>query len=363
VGLRARARGRAPAPRPRELGRLASITDGDGNATAIARNAAGDPTAIVAPFGQTTALTTSADGYLATVRNPAGETTTLTYTADGALESLTDPKGNRHELGYSPWGALTSDKDPAGGQSILDRVETSATAYTVSLTTAEGRTTQYGGRRTSPERLALTTTSPSGQTNMADVGSTTTATFADGTMTSQSMSSDPRWRTQAAFAGTSVVTTPAGLHRETTTTRSVTLADPLDLTSLVDQTDIVTINGRSYATEFTASTRRLVTTSPEGRSSTTEIDAQGRVVKREVPGRAPVSYSYDTHGRLVSVVRGTPPDARTLRHRRLAFGNNRSARPHNQLLERVRSIEVDRRAPRFSPRPFVTASALGVAIH
>jgi YD repeat-containing protein len=62
-------------------GRLASITDRDGQVTTIERS--GDaPTAIVAPYGQRTALSTDGTGYLSAITNPAGEPRSYSYNAD-----------------------------------------------------------------------------------------------------------------------------------------------------------------------------------------------------------------------------------------------------------------------------------------
>src|SRR5260221_644387 len=48
-------------------GRLASVTDSDGNLTMIQRDAQGNPAAIVGPYGQHTTLTPGSDSYLQTV--------------------------------------------------------------------------------------------------------------------------------------------------------------------------------------------------------------------------------------------------------------------------------------------------------
>ncbi len=51
-------------------GRLAQITDGDGNITTIERNINGDATAISGPYGQRTTLGLDENGYLARITNP-----------------------------------------------------------------------------------------------------------------------------------------------------------------------------------------------------------------------------------------------------------------------------------------------------
>jgi len=70
-------------------GRLAAVTDGDGNTTSIERDSSGQMTAIVAPFGQRTPVSVSSDGYVASVTDPAGEAVHLSYQAGGLLTAMT----------------------------------------------------------------------------------------------------------------------------------------------------------------------------------------------------------------------------------------------------------------------------------
>ena len=93
-------------------GRLASVTDGDGNVTTVERDAAGTPTAIVGPFGQRTTLAVNADGYLSRITSPAGEAVQLSYTADGLLTSLTNPRGQPPATPSTRTGRLTERHRP-----------------------------------------------------------------------------------------------------------------------------------------------------------------------------------------------------------------------------------------------------------
>ena len=102
-------------------GRLASVTDIDGQVTMIQHDAQGQPSAIVAPHGQTTALAVDGDGYLVSITNPAGEAISFTYGNGGLLASMTDAKGQPHGFGYDALGRLIHDQDPAGGFKDLAR--------------------------------------------------------------------------------------------------------------------------------------------------------------------------------------------------------------------------------------------------
>jgi YD repeat-containing protein len=152
-----------------DSGRLSTITDGDNNVTTIERDAEGNPTAIVGPYGQRTVLAVDANGYLASITNPANETTGFTYTGDGLMTSMIDARGHTWSFTYDDLGRLTQDADPAGGSKTLARTEESPQDYTVSITTAEGRTRSY--------RIEQLPTGDEQRTNTAADGTQTVQTY------------------------------------------------------------------------------------------------------------------------------------------------------------------------------------------
>jgi RHS repeat-associated protein len=81
--------------------------------------------------------------------------------------------------------------------------------------------------------------------------------------------------------------------------------------SLSSQTDTLVINGRTYTSTYTQSTRLLSTTTPAGRTSTVTLDTKGRVVQEQVTGLEAVSYTYDSLGRLSTITQWSGVDART----------------------------------------------------
>jgi len=85
-------------------GRLANITDLDGNITTYERDSGGKPSGIVGPYGQRTVLTVDAQERLHTVTNPAGETTTYFHRADGLMTKQTDPEGHSFVYSYDGQG-------------------------------------------------------------------------------------------------------------------------------------------------------------------------------------------------------------------------------------------------------------------
>jgi len=283
-------------------GRLASVTDGDGNITSIEHDANGVPTAIVAPHGQRTVLTADGNGYLAGITNPAGETVQLASTADGLLTTLTDARGGVHQFTYDAQGRLTKDEDPADGSKTLVRAEGSD-GYAVTVTTALGRTTTYqverllgGGYR----RLIVAPSGAQTETVQGTDGHRVTHR-PDGTEINLLEGPDPRFGMQAPVPKSLTVTTPGGLTSTIIMTRTVTLANYPNPFSLTNQIEKVAVNGRMYTTVYDAATRIFTTTYPAGRTFTSTIDAQGRLLQYVAPGIAPVSFTYDAQGRLTAM--------------------------------------------------------------
>jgi RHS repeat-associated protein len=116
---------------------------------------------------------------------------------------------------------------------------------------------------------------------------------------------------QAPVPSSLTIRTPSGLTSSLTTTRTATLSDPNNLLSLIDQTDTVTLNGRTYTSSYDGSLRQLTDTSPAGRQTITLLDPQGRVLQRQVTGLEPVSFTYDARGRLSTMTQGTGGAARS----------------------------------------------------
>jgi YD repeat-containing protein len=296
-------------------GYLTSITDSDGNITTIERDVNGNPTAIIAPFGQKTLLSVNSDGYLESISNPAMERIKLTYKEGGLLETFTDARNGTHQFTYDELGRLIRDEDPAGGYTELQRTETT-NGYQITKTQAvTGSSTVVS--------TYLSESLPNGDKHWFVKGccgeGTDTVfgkdgsrkiTLANGNIITTVEGPDPRFGMQAPIIKSMTVTTPDGLKYEMTGERTAELEDPNDAFSLLTQTDIVTINGKTHTTVYDATTRTFTSTTPMGRQSVTTLDEQGRVVKVEAPGLAPVVFEYDERGRLVRTTEGTGSEAR-----------------------------------------------------
>lgn len=288
-------------------GRLASVTDGDGNTTTIERDSNGQMTAIVAPFDQRTLVSVGGDGYVATITDPAGEAVHLTYQAGGLLAAMSDAKGNASHFTYDPVGRLALDSDAASGFKQLTRTER-PTGYTVGLVTALGRASSYSIDEDLAGDKTRSNLSPAGllsTTLMKTDGSQSTSS-ADGTAVSVRWGPDPRFGMLAPLVAARQVTTPGGLVYSSSLIRS--LSTPSSGPVL---TDALTVNGNTFTRTFNAAQRIYSLTSPLGRQLSTVIDIQGRPLQMVVGNLAPTSFSYDGRGRPTSITVGTGADARS----------------------------------------------------
>jgi RHS repeat-associated protein len=281
-------------------GYLISVTDGSGNVTTVERIGA-TPTAIVAPGGQRTPLTVSPEGWLVGAANPAGEAHTMIYSTEGLLQQFIDPLGNIHRFTYDSLGRLVKDEDPVGGSTGLARTEQS-NGYTVTTTSALGRSHAYQVEQLPTGAIRRSVTQPSGAQTVTVIGTdgSEQTTNPDGSSSTVQYGPDPRWGMLAPHLLKRVRTVPGGQRETTTSTRTVSLADPNNLLSLTTLTDTVTVNGRTFTRSYDAAIRTMTDTSAEGRQTVSVLDTQGRVIRQELaPGVAPITFTYDTQGRVI----------------------------------------------------------------
>lgn len=284
-------------------GYLVSVTDVDGRVTTIERSGA-TPTAIVAPGGQRTTLSADSNGLLSAIANPANETTNLTYGAGGLLATLTDPKGGVYRFTYDGTGRLVKDEDPAGGSTTLARTE-AANGFTVTTTTALGRTTSHQVETLDGGVLRRTSTDPSGGSTIMLINpdGTRETTYPDGMVHTVTTAPDPRFGMLAPITASETVRTPAGLSHTVTRTRAAVLADASDVMSVQTITDTETVNGNTTTSVYDAASRTLTINTHAGRQEVIVLNAAGRTVSRKWdPALQADTFTY-TEGRLMAQTR------------------------------------------------------------
>jgi RHS repeat-associated protein len=298
-----------------QTGHLSTITDANGNVTSIEHDVSGNPTAIVSPFGQRTALAVDANGFLSRVADPAANTASFSYTSAGLLTGRVDSNGNAYSYSYDPDGRLIKEVDPAGGSTSLRAVTDTTAAFTqvVTSTSALGRTQTYQDVTEPNGDLQRNYTDPSGVsvTSTEGIDWSRQLHLPTGLSVGLSAGPDSRFAMNAPVAQSLTIQLPSGLQSTTTASRLVQLADPANPLSLQSLTDTMTVNGQATTRTYDASTRTTVFTTAQGRQVTQQMDLQGRVVQSQVGTLAPISLSYDSHGRLTSASQGTGPTERT----------------------------------------------------
>jgi RHS repeat-associated protein len=333
-------------------GQLTSVTDRDGNVTTVARDSTGLPVSIVSPYGHRTSLALDANGFLAATTNPAGETTTLSSSPGGLLKTLTDARGFMHAFLYDALGRLAEDDDPAGGSKTL-QVSGTGSDITSTLTTKMGRTKSYEVNDQPSGASLRTDTAFDGTKALVQLfpNASRSITTADGMVASTSLSPDPRFGMNAALP-TASTTTPAGLRRSSSVSRSVSLATPDAPLTLTSLTETLTVNGQSFTSQYDAATSSLTATTAGGRRTVRKLDALGHVAQVQLPGVLPISTQYDSHGRPIQVVQGTRAHAFSYDAqsnlasvtdplgRQVSFDYNLAGRPTRQVLPDGRTVSL-----------------------
>ena len=284
-------------------GFVTRVTDIDGKETVIEREATGKPLAIVARGGQRTTLTIGTGGKLASISNPANESYAFTYGTAGLLESLTDPRSGQHTYHYDVKGGVIDDQGPDGTSISLHRTDTGQ-SYSVTRTSAEGRTHTYNVVTSPDTSESREIVAPDGTTSkftFADV--ITTATAPDGSKTASVTGADPRFGMQSPFTVSST-TTAGGQTMKVFATRTATLSNNADPFSVTRLTSTLTINGASWSSTYDKPTLTETTRSPLGRTTTLVTDAKGRPSSIATPLVTPFSFGY-TNGLLTTLQQGS----------------------------------------------------------
>ena len=244
--------------------------------------------------------------------NPANESDSFSYHSEGLLATMTDARQHVYQFQYDADGRLTQDADPSGGFLSLSRNE-SPGQYQINLSTSLSNTTSYLVESLPAGSWRRLNTFPDGTrlVRTFSIHGTESTTAPSGSTSSLVQGPDPRWGMQAPLASSLVATTPGGLSATVSSGRTANLSEASNPLNLTTQTDTVTINGRTYSSTYTASTRRFTNTTPAGRQSTSAVDHLGRLLQSQFAFLHPVRFSYDSRGRLETIQQGNGAEERT----------------------------------------------------
>lgn len=331
-------------------GRLAQVRDRDGDTTRIERAVDGQPTAIVGPHGTRTSLTTTNEGWLSSITDPTGVSTTLEYDDRGLLVAMRDGAlpSAVHSYAYDTSGKLVKDTEPSGAFSSLAQTHEGDTRV-VTLTTRLGRTSRHEtsvetdferSRFVDSAGFVFTAKRSDGQTDIETPRHTARVMYAG----------DPRFGMQAPYAASLQVRSKGGLSLRIERSRSTTLADPSDLTTVKAWSETTTIGDRVATTRWDASARTMTFESPEGRRRTMTLDERGHVVRIQLPDLPAQTYTYDEHGRVTTTTwadrtaklgydaTGFLASVRDPLGRTIAWSRDAAGRPQKVLVEDGASI-------------------------
>jgi RHS repeat-associated protein len=292
---------------------VTEMRDVNGLATRIERSTDGTPNAIVAPYGQRTVLAVNASGFLSEVTDPAGATARLGYGSAGLLTSIQGPRGNTFGITYDSKGRANRLMDPNGGGLQINHSFVGASDYATVTDTVGGDRAVRDLFLASAGDSMITTTAPDGtrSTEVRPLSGGSITTLADGTVITIKETGDPRFRGQTLVLESVALDFPGGLKSSVSVRRTAGLFSPENFLSLTSLVTTVNVNGEEFTDHYDATTRRLTSTSPEGRRAVTGFDNAGRLTFAQVGADAPLTGAYDPLGRLTQTTEVVGSDTRS----------------------------------------------------
>ncbi|MEZ0392870.1 MAG: PKD domain-containing protein, partial [Pseudobdellovibrionaceae bacterium] len=285
-------------------GRLISMTDAYSKVTTIQRDGNGRPLAMVGPFGQALSFTSNADGYLTSVSLPTGETTRLDYNSGGLLLSYQRPNGNASTFEYNSLGELIKDSDAAGGFKILEKISQSVFQFTINETTATGRKTEFIVDDSGANFTTYRTNHPSGRTDyeIQSLNSEQMQTFSGSSFAKTNRDIDPRLGGITQFFSQKLSSYPWGSDLINVTS-SYTPQSSTDFFSFT-QVEEVQNGPTMLTTVYRSLDRQISSVTGAGKKSVTAINEFEQPVLVQNGAQAPIQYSYNNRGQLISILQG-----------------------------------------------------------
>jgi RHS repeat-associated protein len=286
-------------------GRIVFVSDRFGNSTAIERDAAGRPFAVVSPDGMRTTLAVDSRNHLTGIRYPDGSAYGFEYTAAGLLTAKIEPAGNRFEHFFDSAGRLESASDQEQGNWQFAQSADAAGLVTSTTLTAEGAVTTYQDRTESTGAYTSRITDAAG-------GETVFSSAADGLTSRKSLScgmvldllygADTHYKFRTLKQ--TIETAPSNLKRTTLFEKTYQDTNGDWVPDRITQT--VTLNGKVTTRLNDNLQGNTVITTPQGRTTTVAYDPQNLLVSRvRTPNLYDTQYSYDARGRTTIVTSNT----------------------------------------------------------
>ena len=279
-------------------GNLIKLSDGRGSSTEFVRDGSGLITTIKDPTGNSAVLVYDTIGNLVVLTNALGKTNKFSYDGVSRLVAELDPLGRASQISYNPQGQISSFVD-GNGSSVSFAYGTDG--FRLSATDARSAQTSFAydsaGRLTSvtDARGRVRTYKYDGNNNL--IGLTN------------------RRGQKSSFSYDGLNRLISETYTDSTVVRRYDLSGRL--TSVDDS-----LSG-TFSRLYDLAGRLVKTIGPTG-AVTYGLDADGRVVSRQVQGGVVASYTYDANSNMTKAIMGDASVSRTYDARNLPAATLRS---------------------------------------
>jgi RHS repeat-associated protein len=289
-----------------QSGLLVSETDAFGNKTLINHNGS-IPTSIVSPYGQVTQLSVDQNGYLSRIANPAGNVYQMSYSANGLLQTFTKPNGHTSQMTYDAQGKLVKDLGAAGDSSTFSESVVNG-IKTIQKLTSMNRETLYTSS-SDGTNSSRSTRLPNGEvTNAVQSPNASQSTTSQNLVVQSTHVDDERFGSMApltASVQSSIANTSFSSRSESTQSVSIKNGDVLEVNQLVRSVTVDSDPRQTYQTKYDGSTRTGMVITPEGKTTKVIYNQLGQIASTQAGQLTQSTYSYDSRGRLVSILQGS----------------------------------------------------------
>ncbi|MDG0816248.1 RHS repeat protein [Bdellovibrio svalbardensis] len=291
-----------------QLKRLVSVTDQFGNLTGIQYSKG--VVVVTSPYGLISTLIINDNGFLSHVTNPNNESYNLVTDSKGLLISFQKPGGQATKVTYDSDGFMLRDEGAGGSYIELARSfnqETQTQVVVASNALNQKTTYQTSSVQGGFERTIIESHGGYSKISTRDQDSDG---YVDiyGSVYQSKLMGDPRFSFHAPYESQSNLKfANSNINIIKTVSKSAELLDARDPLSLKSLSTVVMLQNdpKRVFTSIYDSAKRLITVkSPLNRIVYQALNNGGLVGSVQIGNLVPTTMTYDSRGRISSVVRG-----------------------------------------------------------